>query len=136
MGIDLEQEIFEDSKVIAVVGLSANPERPSHRVASYLKGNGFTIIPVNPLIESTLDEKSHPDLSSIPVVVDVVDIFRKPEDVLPIVEEAVKIGAKTVWLQEGVINEEAAEYARNAGLRVVMDRCMLKEHQRVYNSEY
>ncbi|UCD09642.1 MAG: CoA-binding protein [Dehalococcoidales bacterium] len=136
MGIDLEEQIFEDSKVIAVVGLSANPERPSHRVANYLKGNGYTIIPVNPSIESTLDERSYPDLSSIPVAVDVVDIFRKSEDVLPIVEEAVKIGAKTVWLQEGVINEEAAEYARKAGLRVVMDRCMLKEHQRVYNSEY
>lgn len=136
MGIDLEEQIFEDSKVIAVVGLSANPERPSHRVAGYLKGNGYTIIPVNPSIESTLDEKSYPDLSSIPVAVDVVDIFRKPEDVLPIVEEAVKIGAKTVWMQEGVINEEAADYARKAGLRVVMDRCMLKEHQRIYNSEY
>jgi predicted CoA-binding protein len=136
MGIDFEEQIFEDSKVIAVVGLSANPERPSYRVASYLKGNGYTIIPVNPSIESTLDEKSYPDLSSIPVAVDVVDIFRKPEDVLPIVEDAVKIGAKTVWLQEGVVNEEAAEFARNAGLRVVMDRCMLKEHQRVYNSEY
>lgn len=136
MGIDLEEQIFEDSKVIAVVGLSANPERPSHRVASYLKGNGFIIIPVNPSIELCLDEKCYPDLSSIPVAVDVVDVFRKPEDVLPIVEEAVKIGAKTVWLQEGVINEEAAEYARKAGLRVVMNRCMLKEHQRVYNSEY
>jgi predicted CoA-binding protein len=136
MGIDLEEQIFEDSKIIAVVGLSPNPERPSHRVASYLKGNGYAIIPVNPLIESTLDEKSYPNLSSIPVAVDVVDIFRKPEHVLPIVEEAVKIGAKTVWMQEGVINEEAAEYARKAGLRVVMNRCMLKEHQRIYNSEY
>jgi predicted CoA-binding protein len=136
MGIDLEEQIFEDSKVIAVVGLSANPERPSHRVASYLKGNGYIIIPVNPSIEVCLDERCYPDLSSIPVAIDVVDVFRKPEDVLPIVEEAVKIGAKTVWLQEGVINEEAAEYARNAGLRVVSNRCMMKEHQRVYNSEY
>ena len=136
MGIDLEEQIFEDSKVIAVVGLSSNPERPSHRVGSYLKGNGYTIIPVNPSIESALDETSYPDLSSIPIAVDVVDIFRKSEDVLPIVEEAVKVGAKTVWMQEGVINEEAAEYARKAGLRVVMDRCMLKEHQRIYNSEY
>ncbi len=136
MGIDLEEQIFEDSKVIAVVGLSANPERPSHRVASYLKGNGYIIIPVNPSIEVCLDERCYPDLSSIPVAIDVVDVFRKPEDVLPIVEEAVKIGAKTVWLQEGVINEEAAEFARNAGLRVVSNRCMMKEHQRVYNSGY
>lgn len=134
MEIDKEQEIFEDSKVIAVVGLSANPERPSHRVASYLKGNGYRIIPVNPSIESALDEKSYPDLSGIPEKIDVVDIFRKPEDVLPIVEEAIRIGAKTVWLQEGVINEEAAETARKAGLRVVMNKCMLKEHQRIYNS--
>ena len=136
MGIDLEEQIYKDSKVIAVVGLSANPERPSHRVASYLKANGYTIIPVNPSIELCLDEKCYPDLSSIPFAVDVVDIFRKPEDVLPIVEDAVNIGAKTVWMQEGVINEEAAEYARKAGLHVVMNRCMLKEHQRIYNSEY
>ena len=136
MNRDEEEKIYEESKVIAVVGLSANPERPSYRVADYLKGNGYTIIPVNPSIESTLDEKSYPDLSSIPIKVDVVDVFRKSEDVLPIVREAVKIGAKVVWMQEGVKNEEAAELARNAGLKVVMDRCMLKEHQRIYNSEY
>jgi predicted CoA-binding protein len=136
MDIYTEEKIFEDSKVIAVVGLSANPERPSYRVADYLKNNGYTIIPVNPMIENTLGEKSYPDLGSIPVKIDVVDIFRKSEDVLPIVEEAVKIGARTIWMQEGVINEEAAEYAGKAGLTVVMDRCMLKEHQRVYNSEY
>ena len=129
-------DILKNSKTIAVVGLSANPERPSYRVADYLKGNGYTIIPVNPSIESTLDEKSYPDLSSIPIKVDVVDVFRKSEDVLPIAREAVKIGAKVVWMQEGVINEEAAELARNAGLQVVMDRCMLKEHQRIYDSEY
>ena len=131
---DIEKEIFEDSKVIAIVGLSANPERPSNRVGDYLKGNGYKIIPVNPTIESALEEKSYPDLGSISEKVDIVDIFRKSEEVLPVVEEAVKIGAGTVWLQEGVINEEAAEYARKAGLRVVMDKCLMKEHQRIYNS--
>jgi predicted CoA-binding protein len=131
---DIEKEIFEDSKIIAIVGLSANPERPSNRVGDYMKGNGYKIIPVNPTIESALDEKSYPDLGSVPEKVDVVDIFRKSEEVLPVVQEAVKIGATTVWLQEGVINKEAAEYARKAGLRVVMDKCLMKEHQRIYNS--
>jgi len=138
MGVDeelsLEQEIFENSTVVAVVGLSPNPDRPSNRVANYLKGNGYTIVAVNPETETVFDEKSYPDLSSIPVKVDVVDIFRRPDTVLPVVQEAVKIGAKTVWMQEGVINEEAAEYAREAGLQVVMNKCMLKEHQRLYNS--
>jgi predicted CoA-binding protein len=131
---DIEKEIFEGSKIIAIVGLSANPERPSNRVGDYMKGNGYKIIPVNPTIESALDEKSYPDLGSVPEKVDVVDIFRKSEEVLPVVQEAVKIGATTVWLQEGVINKEAAEYARKAGLRVVMDKCLMKEHQRIYNS--
>lgn len=134
MDIDLEEQIFEDSKVIAVVGLSPNPNRPSNRVGGYLKGNSYTIIPVNPTADVILDEKSYPDLSSIPIAVDIVDIFRKSEEVLPFIEEAIKIGAKTIWMQEGVINEEAAELARNAGLRVIMNRCMMKEHQRIYNS--
>ncbi|MBN2238473.1 MAG: CoA-binding protein [Dehalococcoidales bacterium] len=134
MNIDEEQKIFEESQVIAIIGLSPNENRPSNRVGKYLKGNRYTVIPVNPEADVILDEKSYPDLSSIPVKVDVVDIFRKSEEVLPVVEEAVKIGAKTVWMQEGVINDEAAELARNAGLQVVMNRCMLKEHQRIYNS--
>ena len=134
MNIDEEQQIYEESRVIAIVGLSPNEDRPSHRVGGYLKNNGYVIIPVNPAAEKILEEKCYPDLASIAEAVDVVDIFRKSEDVLPIVQEAVRIGAKTVWMQEGVINEEAAEYARQAGLKVVMNRCMLKEHQRIYNS--
>jgi predicted CoA-binding protein len=129
MGI--EEEILNSSKTIAVVGLSPRRERPSFAVASYLKEQGFRIIPVNPTVSEILGERSYPDLSSIPERVDVVDIFRRSEEVLPIVEEAIKIGAKAVWMQEGVVNEEAASRARDAGLLVVMDKCMLKEHKRL-----
>jgi predicted CoA-binding protein len=129
MGV--EEEILNSSKTIAVVGLSTRRERPSFAVASYLKEQGFRIIPVNPTAAEILGERSYPDLSSIPEKVDVVDIFRRSEEVLPIVEEAIKIGAKAVWMQEGVVNEEAAGHARDAGLLVVMDKCMLKEHRRL-----
>ncbi len=126
-------KILKESKTIAVVGLSPEPGRPSHGVAAYLKGKaGYKIIPVNPAVPEVLGEKSYPDLKSIPVnvKVDVVDIFRRPEFVQQIVEDAIKIGAKAVWMQEGIINEEAAKRARDAGLIVVMDRCMMKEHAR------
>ncbi|MFC1900138.1 CoA-binding protein [Chloroflexota bacterium] len=129
--MSVEEEILKESRVIAVVGLSANPERPSNSVALYLKENGYKIIPVNPNEEVILDETCYPDLSSIPGKVDVVDIFRRSEDVLPIAEEAVKIGTKAVWMQEGVVNEEAKDHAAKAGLKVVMDKCMLKEHQKL-----
>ena len=126
-----EEAILKNSQVIAVVGLSGNPERPSNIVAAYLMDNGYTVIPVNPREDEILGLKSYPDLSSVPQKVDVVDIFRKPEDVPPLVEDAIKIGAKTVWMQEGVINEEAAARARDAGLDVVMDKCMKKEHEKL-----
>ena len=129
--MSIEEEILNSSRVVAVVGLSAKPDRPSYRVANYLKENGYKIIPVNPGVEEVLGEISYPNLSSVPEPVDVVDIFRRSEEVPPIVEEAIRIGAKVVWMQEGVINEEAAVRAREAGLLVVMDRCMLKEHQRL-----
>ena len=129
--MDIEEEILNSSKTIAVVGLSPRRERPSFTVASYLKEQGFSIIPVNPTVAEILGERSYPDLSSIPGRVDVVDIFRRSEEVLPIVEEAIKIGAKSVWMQEGVINEDAASRAREAGLLVIMDKCMLKEHRRI-----
>ena len=125
------EKIIRESKNIAVVGISNKLGRPSLTVASYLKGQGYRIIPVNPTIQDVNGEKCYPDLSSIPEKVDVVDIFRKPADVLPVVEEAVRIGAKAVWLQEGIVNEEAARRARDAGLLVVMDKCMLKEHSRL-----
>ena len=125
------EKIIRESKNIAVVGISNKLGRPSLTVASYLKGQGYRIIPVNPTIQDVNGEKCYPDLSSIPEKVDVVDIFRKPADVLPVVEEAVRIGAKAVWMQEGIVNEEAARKARKAGLQVVMDKCMLKEHSRL-----
>jgi len=117
-----------------VVGLSPKPNRPSYGVTSYLKENGYKIIPVNPEVGEILGEVCYPDLSSIPEPVDVVDIFRRSEKVPAIVEEAIKIGAKAVWMQEGVINEPAAARAGEAGLLVVMDRCMLKEHRKLQSS--
>ena len=120
-------DIFE-MKRIAVVGLSSDPSRPSYDVARYLQRQGYTIIPVNPKETEVLGEKSYPTLSDIPEPPDVVDIFRRPEYVGEIVDEAIRVGAKAVWLQLGVINEEAARKAREAGLLVVMDRCMKIEH--------
>ena len=129
-----DQEIrdtLKESRNIAVVGLSPKESRPSFRVASYLKAQGYRIIPVRPGVDEILGEKAYPSLSDIPpdIQIDVVDIFRRPEEVPPIVEEAIMRKAKTVWMQEGIVNEEAAQQAEEAGLRVVMDRCMLKEHQ-------
>ena len=126
-----EEQILNSCRVVAVVGLSPNPDRPSYRVGKYLKENGYKIIPVNPKAGEILGEVGYPDLGSIPEPVGVVDIFRRSEEVPAIVEEAIKIGAKAVWMQEGVINEEAAVRARKAGLLVVMDKCMLKEHQKL-----
>ncbi len=126
-------EILKTAKVVAVVGLSDKPERPSYGVASYLLGHGYTIIPVNPNISGWKDLKAYASLADIPesVRVDVVDIFRKGEDVQPVVDEAIRIKAKVVWMQLGIINEPAAAKARAAGLDVVMDRCMRIEHLRL-----
>lgn len=120
--------ILKDCRTIAVVGLSSNPARPSYRVASYMKACGYRIIPVNPNETEVLGEQAYPSLAAVPGTVDLVDIFRKSEDVLPIVEEAVAKGVKAVWMQEGVINEPAAARARESSLLVVEDRCWLKEH--------
>lgn len=127
--MDTAQKILEQSKVIAVVGLSPKPHRDSHEVAKYLQEQGYRVVPVNPRADTILGEKAYPDLASIPEQVDVVDIFRKAEDVPPIVDQAIDIGAKAVWMQLGIVNEEAALKARTAGLGVVMDRCMLVEHR-------
>lgn len=115
-------------KTIAVVGISDDPERPSHFVASFLGSHGYKIIPVNPKLTEWEGKKCYPDLLSIPEKVDVVDIFRRAEAVPPIVDEAIKIKAKVVWMQEGIVNEEAAAKARAAGIEVVMDKCMKKEY--------
>ncbi len=125
------EDILKQNHTIAVVGLSDNPERPSHIVAKYLKEHGYHIIPVNPHLREILGEASYPDLLSIPQSVDIVDIFRRSDDTLPIVEQAMKIGAQVVWMQEGVTNERAAITAQQAGLTVVMDKCLKKEHERM-----
>ncbi len=125
------KNILSAFKVIAVVGLSDKPERPSYRVAEYLQSQGYKIIPVNPMIQLWKGVKSYPDLKSIPESVDIVDIFRKPSDIPEIVDEAVSRGAKVVWMQEGIVNNVAADHARNAGLQVVMNKCMLKEHRKL-----
>ncbi len=122
-----ESEILDTSKIVAIVGLSPDPGRPSCHVADYLRHHGYKIIPVNPKEKQIIGETSYPNLTAIPGPVDVVDIFRRSEEVMPIVEEAIKIGAKAIWMQEGIINRAAADKASKAGLKVVMDRCMLKE---------
>lgn len=124
------QKIFE-LKTIAVVGMSPKPERPSHYVSMYMREQGYKIIPVNPSQTDIAGEKCYPSLRDIPNKVDVVDVFRRAEYVLTIAEDAVKIGAKALWLQDGVINEEAALIAEDAGLLVVMDDCMLRQHRRI-----
>ncbi len=117
------QEILRTYRTFAIVGLSPKPDRASNDVASFLKARGYRIVPVNPACEEILGERSYPDLISIPDPVEVVDIFRRSEEVMPIVEQAIAIKAKVVWMQLGVINEEAAAAARAAGLEVVMDHC-------------
>jgi predicted CoA-binding protein len=115
------EEQLSKSRTIAVVGLSPNPERDSYRVSKYMQEQGYRIIPVNPLTDEVLGEKSYPDLKSVPEPIDMVDIFRRSELVAPVVEEAIQVGAKYVWMQDGVVDEESAEKALAAGLLVVMD---------------
>ena len=128
------QRILAESRTVAVVGLSPKPERPSHQVALYLQETGYRIIPVNPSCAEALGEVSYPDLRSVPVPIDIVDIFRRSEDVEPIVSEAIAVGAKLVWMQQGVVNEAAAKIAEEAGLHVVMDRCLKIELERLRGS--
>ena len=130
--IETLSRILKENHTIAVVGLSANWYRPSFFAAKYLKDHGYKIIPVNPSYEKVLEEKCYANLLEIPAPVDVVQIFRKSEDVPLIVEDAIKIGAKVVWMQLGIINEKAAERARQSGLDVVMNRCMKIEHARLF----
>jgi len=124
-------EILRVCRTIAVVGLSAKRYRPSYGVAEYMQRAGYRIIPVNPHETEVLGEKCYPDVESVPEPIDIVDIFRRSEFVPEIVEAAIRKGAKVVWMQEGVIHEEAARRAREAGLEVVMDRCILKDHRRL-----
>lgn len=122
--------LFQECRTIAVVGLSSNPARPSYRVAAYMQQQGRTVVPVNPRETGVLGEPAYPSLSAVPVPIELVNIFRRSEEAGAVVDEAIRIKAKAVWLQEGVIDEAAAARARQAGLQVVMDRCWLKEHIR------
>jgi len=123
--------VLRSARTIAVVGLSSKRYRPSHGVAEYMQSSGYRIIPVNPFETEVLGEKTYPELDRVPETVDIVDIFRRSEFVPEIVEAAIRIGARAIWMQEGVVHEEAAAKARAAGLEVVMDRCILKEHRRL-----
>ncbi len=127
------KETLRNCRSVAMVGISPKEDRPSYIVAAYLRSKGYRIIPVRPDGEEILGEKVYHSLMEIPreIELDVVDIFRKSEDVPPVVEEAIQRGAKVVWMQEGIIHKEAAAKAEKAGLKVVMDRCMKKEHQRL-----
>lgn len=125
------ERILREYRTVAVVGLSDKPYRPSYGVAGYLQSHGYRIIPVNPRLTGVLGEKAYPDLLSVPFEIEVVDIFRRSEDVPPVVEAAIEKEVKAIWMQEGVINREAAEKARAAGVLVVINRCMLKEHGRL-----
>ena len=128
--IDPIAEILKSYKTIAVVGLSSNPMRPSHGVAKYIQAAGYRIIPVNPNEKEVLGEKSYARLEDVPEKIEIVDIFRRAEEVPPVVESAIRIGAKVVWMQLGIENAEAAERARSAGLTVVEDACILIEHKK------
>lgn len=127
---DTIRKLLHSIKTVAIVGMSDKKERASNFVGSYLKSEGYKIFPVNPTIKEALGEKAYPDLLSIPEPVDVVDIFRRPDEIVPIVKQAIEIKAKAIWMQLSIVNREAAELARAAGLIVIMDKCMKIEHGR------
>ena len=126
-----EVKILKSFRNVAMVGASADPQKPSNVVFRYLTVHGYNVVPVNPTIAEVYGQKCYPSLSAIPGKIEVVDVFRKSEDVPLIVDEAIKIGAKAVWMQEGIVNEAAAKKAEASGLLVVMDKCMRKEHMRL-----
>ena len=131
---DTIKEILSDSKRIAIVGLSDKPERDSNRVARYLIDHGYEVIPVNPTKEEILGRRSYPSLKDIPGDIDVVDIFRRPEAIPEIVDDAIEIGARVIWMQIGLANREAAEKARKKGLKVVQSKCIKQEHERIWGN--
>ena len=131
----LEARILRNYRTVAVVGISSDEGRPSHRVARYLKEHGYRIILVNPREKEVLGERCYPDLCSVPEQIEVVDVFRRPRFLPRVVAEAMYAGAKVVWMQEGIVHEAAARRAREAGMEVVMDRCMMKEHKRMTGGE-
>jgi predicted CoA-binding protein len=122
-------DLLKRSKTIAVVGLSDSPLRPSHGVSAYMQTHGYRIIPVNPNIEESLGEKAFASLLEVPEKIDIVNIFRRPDQVEEVVDQAIQLKVPAIWMQEEVVNERAAEKARQAGIFVIMDRCILKEHK-------
>jgi predicted CoA-binding protein len=126
------RRLLQDTRSIAVVGVSANWHRPSHFAAKYMLDHGYTVLPVNPAYTEVLGQKCYPSLRDIPGAVDLVDVFRRPQDVLPVVDDAIAIGARAIWFQLGVINVEAVRRAEAAGLLVVMDRCVKIEYARLF----
>jgi len=122
-------EVLKRAKTIAVVGLSCNPLRPSHGVSAYMQTHGYRIIPVNPQVEECLGEKAYPSLLEVPAKIDIVNIFRRPAFVPEVVDQAIQLRVPAIWMQEDVVHQEAAEKARAAGIFVVMDCCILKEHR-------
>ena len=121
-------KLLESAKIIAVVGLTDTPTRPSYGVSHYMQAQGYRIIPVNPNITKWMGEKAYPSLLDVPEKIDIVDVFRRPDAVPEVVEQAIQIKAPAIWMQEGVVHQEAAEKARQAGIFVVMDKCILREH--------
>jgi len=126
---DAIAELLKRSKTIAVVGLSNSPLRPSHGVSAYMQTHGYRIIPVNPQIKGSLGEKAHASLRDVPEKIDIVNVFRRPEFVEEVVDQAIQLKVPAIWMQEGVVNEKAAEKARKAGIFVIMDHCILKAHK-------
>jgi uncharacterized protein len=127
--VDPVTELLKRARVIAVVGLSDNPMRPSYGVTAYMQSQGYRIVPVNPQLESCLGEKAYPTLLEVPEKIDIVNIFRRPEFVEEVVDQAIQLKVPAIWMQEDVVHEKAAEKARSAGIFVVMDRCILKDHR-------
>lgn len=128
---EVVEKILDECRTIAVVGLSDKPDRDSYRVAAYMQQQGYRIIPVNPRLKEVLGEKAYPNLESVPEKVDIVNVFRRSEQVPEVVEEALKIKPKVIWMQLGIKNEEAAARARENGIEVIMDRCLMVEHRRL-----
>ena len=126
---EVERQLTQ-ARTVAVVGVSPRPDRPSHYVAKYLIEQGYDVIPVNPALDEVLGRECYPALSSVPRPIDLVDVFRRSSHVPPIVDEAISLGVRFIWMQDGVVHEEAAARARAAGVSVVMDNCMLREHRR------
>lgn len=126
-------DLLKKAKTIAVVGLSDSPFRASHGVSAYMQSQGYKIVPVNPTIESALGEDSFPSLLDVKEKIDIVDVFRRPEFVAEVVDQAIQLKVPVIWMQEGVVHEAAAEKARKAGITVIMDRCILKEHRKRFS---